>query len=121
LCFRRFGAYRDGFRGLRCLWGQAWPLGHIWPGPWGGVNLLAPLWNALALPLVGLAYVEAMLSLVGGVPFAWIAHRLMEGLIFAANNLPGFLDVRLGMMEMLGLYALLLGVYALQSRRKVPT
>ncbi len=87
----------------------------------GGVNLLAPVWNALALPLVGLAYAEAMLSLAGGVPFAWIAHRVMEGLLFAAERLPGFLDVRLGSAEMLGLYALLLGVYAFQSRRRVPT
>ncbi len=87
----------------------------------GGVNLLAPLWNALALPLVGLAYAEAMLSLVGGVPFAWIAHRLMEGLLFAAGELPGFLRVDLAFWEMVGLYGLLLGVYAFQRRRSVST
>lgn len=85
----------------------------------GGVNLLAPLWNALALPLVGLAYAEGMLAVVGGTPFAWVGHRIMEGILFSAERLPGFLNVRLGWGEMLGLYGLLFLVYVFQRRRSV--
>ncbi len=107
----------EGPRLPRWLQGVAVSLGAslaTWPYlayRMGSVNLLAPVWNALALPVVGLAFAEGMLSLVGGTPFAWVAHHLLRGVVGTAGELPGSLDVRLTVLEMMGAYGILGAVW----------
>lgn len=73
----------------------------------GHVNLLAPLWNALALPVVALIYAEGMVSLVGGHAFSWVGHYLLQGIVMTAGKLPGQMSVSIGRWEMVGLYLLI--------------